>query len=46
LLCAVDKAPEESLKKAIEVDRLIDMLSEANSREVNVMYIWLISGHN
>jgi hypothetical protein len=35
LLCAVDKAPEESLKKAIEVDRLIDMLSEANSRELD-----------
>ncbi|XP_020397491.1 uncharacterized protein [Zea mays] len=36
LLCAADKAPEESLKKTIEVDRLIDMLRDANPREVNV----------
>ncbi|CAN6218495.1 unnamed protein product, partial [Urochloa humidicola] len=33
LLCAADKAPEESLKKTIEVDRLIDMLRDANPRE-------------
>ncbi|CAN6198668.1 unnamed protein product [Urochloa humidicola] len=35
LLCAADKAPEESLKKTIEVDRLIDMLRDANPREKN-----------
>ncbi|CAL5063201.1 unnamed protein product [Urochloa decumbens] len=33
LLRAADKAPEESLKKTIEVDRLIDMLKDANPRE-------------
>ncbi|XP_025804484.1 uncharacterized protein LOC112883399 isoform X5 [Panicum hallii] len=33
LLCAADKAPEESLKKTIEVDRLIDTLRDANPRE-------------
>ncbi|GJN34452.1 hypothetical protein PR202_gb23114 [Eleusine coracana subsp. coracana] len=33
LLCATGKAPEESLKKTIEVDKLIDMLREANPRE-------------
>ena len=35
-----DKAPEESLKKTIEVDRLIDMVSDANPREVNAIYIF------
>ncbi|XP_025822407.1 uncharacterized protein LOC112898266 [Panicum hallii] len=33
-ICAADKAPEESLKKTIEVDRLIDMLRDANPRVV------------
>ncbi|XP_040383246.1 uncharacterized protein LOC102710330 isoform X2 [Oryza brachyantha] len=33
LLYATDKGPEESLKKTIEVDRLIDMLRDANPRE-------------
>ena len=40
LICAADKAHEESLKKTIEVDRLIDMASDANPREVNVIYIF------
>ena len=40
LLCAADKAPEESLKKTIEVDRLINMVSDANPREVNAIYIF------
>ena len=40
LICAADKAPEESLKKTIEVDRLIDMVSDANPREVNAIYIF------
>ena len=30
LICTADKAHEESLKKTIEVDRLIDMVSDAN----------------
>ena len=40
LICAADKAPEESLKKTIEVDRLIGMVSDANPREVNAIYIF------
>ena len=40
LICAADKASEESLKKTIEVDRLIDMLRDANPREVNTIYIF------
>ena len=40
LICAVDKAHEESLKKTIEVDRLIDMVSDANPREVNAIYFF------
>jgi hypothetical protein len=34
LLCTAVKGPEESFKKTIEVDRLIDMLRDANPREV------------
>ena len=40
LICAADKAHKESLKKIIEVDRLIDMVSDANPREVNAIYIF------
>jgi hypothetical protein len=40
LICAADKAPEESLKKTIEVDRVINMVSDANPREVNAIYIF------
>ena len=40
LICTADKAPEESLKKTIEVDRLINMVSDANPRELNVIYIF------
>ena len=40
LICAADKAPEESLKKTIEVDRLINMVSDANPREVNAINIF------
>ncbi|XP_039796103.1 uncharacterized protein LOC120661345 isoform X2 [Panicum virgatum] len=39
LLCAADKAPEESLKKTIEVDRLIDMLRDANPRELDQIVV-------
>ncbi|KAL6655180.1 hypothetical protein ACP70R_006006 [Stipagrostis hirtigluma subsp. patula] len=34
-----DKAPEESLKKTIEVDRLIDMLREANPGELDQIVV-------
>ena len=40
LICTADKAPEESLKKTTEVHRLIDMVSDANPREVNAIYIF------
>ena len=40
LICAADKAHEESLKKTIEVDMLLDMVSDANAREVNAIYIF------
>jgi len=40
LICTADKAHEESLKKTIEVDRLIDMVSDANPREANAIYIF------
>ena len=40
LICAADKASKESLKKTIEVDRLADMVSDANPRELNVIYIF------
>ncbi|CAL5063200.1 unnamed protein product [Urochloa decumbens] len=39
LLRAADKAPEESLKKTIEVDRLIDMLKDANPRELDQIVV-------
>jgi hypothetical protein len=42
LLCAAGKAPEESLKKTIEVDKLIDMLREANPREVNLLTVFCL----
>uniref|UniRef100_A0A452YJU8 Uncharacterized protein n=1 Tax=Aegilops tauschii subsp. strangulata TaxID=200361 RepID=A0A452YJU8_AEGTS len=44
-LCAAVKGPEESFKKTIEVDRLIDMLRDANPRERSVRvsgFGWLL----
>lgn len=49
LLCAAVKGPEESFKKTIEVDRLIDMLRDANPREVTMLHIFSftdLSYHN
>ena len=43
MLCAAGKAPEESLKKTIEVDKLIDMLREANPREVDGLLIFSLA---
>jgi len=40
LIYTADKDHEESLKKTTEVDRLIDMVSDANPREVNAIYIF------
>ncbi|WVZ65657.1 hypothetical protein U9M48_014984 [Paspalum notatum var. saurae] len=36
---SADKAPEESLKKTIEVDRLIDLLRDANPRELDQIVV-------
>uniref|UniRef100_A0A452YJY0 Uncharacterized protein n=1 Tax=Aegilops tauschii subsp. strangulata TaxID=200361 RepID=A0A452YJY0_AEGTS len=38
-LCAAVKGPEESFKKTIEVDRLIDMLRDANPRELDLIVV-------
>ncbi|VAH04803.1 unnamed protein product [Triticum turgidum subsp. durum] len=39
LLCAAVKGPEESFKKTIEVDRLIDMLRDANPGELDLIVV-------
>lgn len=39
MLCAAVKGPEESFKKTIEVDRLIDMLRDANPRELDLIVV-------
>lgn len=33
-ICAANQDAEEAFKKTVEIDRLIDMLREANPREV------------
>lgn len=35
LICAVNQDAEESFKKTVEVDRLIDMLRDATANEVS-----------
>ncbi|XP_021661290.2 uncharacterized protein LOC110650569 isoform X2 [Hevea brasiliensis] len=39
LICAVSEDAEESFKKTVEVDRLIDMLRDANPRELQKLVI-------
>lgn len=39
MLCATDKGPEKSFKRTIEVDRLIDMLRNANPRELDQIVV-------
>uniref|UniRef100_A0A6N2MGJ8 Uncharacterized protein n=1 Tax=Salix viminalis TaxID=40686 RepID=A0A6N2MGJ8_SALVM len=39
LICAVNQDPEESFKKTVEVDRLIDMLRDANPRELQKLVV-------
>lgn len=39
MLCAAVKGPEESFKKTIEMDRLIDMLRDANPRELDLIVV-------
>lgn len=36
LICAVNKDAEKSFKKTVEVDRLIDMLRDADDKEVSI----------
>ena len=36
LVCAVSKGAEEAFKKTVEVDRLIDILSDASPKEVRI----------
>lgn len=35
-VCATSKDAEKSFQKTVEVDRLIDMLRDSNSKEVSV----------
>lgn len=39
LICAVNQDPEESFKKTVEVDQLIDMLRDANPRELQKLVV-------
>lgn len=39
LICAVNQDPEESFKKTVEVDRLIDLLRDANPRELQKLVV-------
>ena len=36
-ICAANQEAEEAFKKTVEIDRLIDMLREANPREVRLI---------
>lgn len=44
LVFAVNQDAEKSFKKTVEVDRLIDMLRESNSREVSgmIFFVWCL----
>lgn len=37
-MCAVSKEAEDSFKQMVEVDRLIDMLRDADNKEVSFSY--------
>lgn len=39
MLCAVSKEAEESFKKTVEVDRLIDMLRDADNKELQKLVV-------
>ncbi|XP_065866897.1 uncharacterized protein [Euphorbia lathyris] len=39
LICAVSQDAEESFKKTVEIDRLIDMLRDANPRELQKLVV-------
>lgn len=39
MICAVSQDPEESFKKTVEVDRLIDMLRNANANELQTLVV-------
>lgn len=45
LICAANQEAEEAFKKTVAIDHLIDMLREANPREVwfsNLHYLFLL----
>lgn len=46
LLCAVSKDAEESFKKTVEVDYLIDMLRDADEKEVSLWRFAVFVGAN
>lgn len=39
LICAVDKDAEKSFKKTVEIDRLIDILRDADDKEVSRLFL-------
>ncbi|KAH9696430.1 hypothetical protein KPL71_023160 [Citrus sinensis] len=46
LICAVSRGPEEAFKKTVEVDRLIDMLRDANPKELQQLVVENILAFN
>ncbi|KAA8546022.1 hypothetical protein F0562_020527 [Nyssa sinensis] len=46
LVCAVNRGAEESFKKTVEVDRLIDMLRDANANELQKLVVENILAFN
>lgn len=40
-ICAANQDAEEAFKKTVEIDRLIDMLREANPQEVRIYTVFL-----
>ncbi|ESR36661.1 hypothetical protein KPL70_022874 [Citrus sinensis] len=46
LICAVGRGPEEAFKKTVEVDRLIDMLRDANPKELQQLVVENILAFN
>lgn len=43
LICAVNQDAEKLFQKTVEVDRLIDMLRDANANEVNGYMSFLLA---
>nr|AFK49222.1 unknown [Lotus japonicus] len=45
-ICAANQDPEEAFKKTVEIDRLIDMLREANPRQLQKLVVENILAFN